>query len=387
MKHLKTFWSNTQSIINPNPIKYTNLRGLLQGCLVGAIVKHTPREPTGSGSRLSFASFFYFGHAQWFHVMQTWFGWRHYSPSHMFCDVQIIDLEFDSEGFSCLAKLYVWPWLDPFGRESWPCWDLMGLGVFLRKGETACTRRRNWCTSSRKKGKRTASTPQGRLWPTLKENFLLDPCWFSGNPLWGVPLFLGLKLARGLTVPRTGDSTAWGTRQNSGGFSAGESPSPPTGLGARGKMAPAKRTGWKETKPESNQKKRKRILARNNIYRSRILEVPHIMIHLHIIIMHLHLIYVRVSVGVNPNPYFNSHGTSCHGNLLFTRSPIGRVFELIFNPLFEGCWWSFLRVSKCNSILLRVSQRSSYFETQIKLHQETQQMWNTKDHTHDHNSK
>ena len=41
----------------------------------------------------------------------------------------------------------------------------------------------------------------------LKGNYLLDPCWVSSNPLWGVPLFLGQNLSRGLTVPRTGDST------------------------------------------------------------------------------------------------------------------------------------------------------------------------------------
>ena len=73
---------------------------------------------------------------------------------------------------------------------------------------------------------------------------------------------------------------------------------------------------------------------------------------------HLHLISIprgiRARVRVRFHHYPNSHGTSCHGNLLFTRLLIGRELRLVFNPLLQGFWCSLPDVSKCNLTFPRI---------------------------------
>ena len=84
---------------------------------------------------------------------------------------------------------------------------------------------------------------------------------------------------------------------------------------------------------------------------------------------HLHLIStpmgIRVRVRVIFCHYLYSHGTCCHGNLLFTRFLIGRELQLEFNPLFQDLEHLF-KVSKYNSTfprvktLLELSENSSH---------------------------
>ena len=73
---------------------------------------------------------------------------------------------------------------------------------------------------------------------------------------------------------------------------------------------------------------------------------------------HLHLISIprgiRARVRVRFCHYLNSHGTSCHGNLLFTRLLIGWELWLEFNPLFQGFCSSLPDVSKCKKTFPRV---------------------------------
>ena len=118
-------------------------------------------------------------------------------------------LEFESQGFSCLAKLYVWPWLDllqdrvlaglgPHGSWSFSpvggnCLDSEGelAYVLSEKRKEDC---QNLLTGA-------CGQPERELlaWPLLV-------FW---QPALGSAAFPRAKIwSRGLTVLRTGDSTA-----------------------------------------------------------------------------------------------------------------------------------------------------------------------------------
>ena len=86
----------------------------------------------------------------------------------------------------------------------------------------------------------------------------------------------------------------------------------------------------------------------------------------------------------------NSHGTCCHGNLLFTRFLIGWVPQLEFNPLFQDFWCSFLKVSKyystfprVNTLFWGVSENSSY-TSKRRVNCTLKHIKNTESHTHIH---
>ena len=79
----------------------------------------------------------------------------------------------------------------------------MGLGVVLRLEETACTLRGNWCMSSRKKGRRTAGTPDGDCGQPERE-LPARPLRGFLAPALGSAVFPRAKFARGPTVPQNG---------------------------------------------------------------------------------------------------------------------------------------------------------------------------------------
>ena len=64
----------------------------------------------------------------------------------------------------------------------------------------------------------------------LKENYLLDPCVVSSNPLWGRLFFLGRNLREGQRSPEREPPLRESTRK-SGALDAEGAPSPSTGLG------------------------------------------------------------------------------------------------------------------------------------------------------------
>ena len=146
------------------------------------------------------------------------------------------------------------------------------------------------------KRKEDCQDPQRALVANLKEDYLLDPCWFSGNPLWGVPLFLRQICAR-TNGPQNGETPLRGsTRQNSGGLRWSHPPLPQ----GWGKMSPVERGEWTQNERTKNEKAI--FLGINNLCQSRIPEVayhPEIIYanlefrKLHIIRTHLHLIIIH----------------------------------------------------------------------------------------------
>ena len=72
----------------------------------------------------------------------------------------------------------------------------------------------------------------------LKENYLLDPCVVSSNPLCGGSVFLGQNLREGERPPGRETPMRGSTRKQSGALDAEEPPSPSTGLGRWGLNAP-----------------------------------------------------------------------------------------------------------------------------------------------------
>ena len=95
----------------------------------------------------------------------------------------------------------------------------------------------------------------------LKENYLLDLCVVSSNPLRGVPFFLGQNLREGLRSPER-ETPLRGEHQKVWcALATGESPSPSTGLGRWGKTAPEGPPVEKEREEAIKRKKEKTNLT------------------------------------------------------------------------------------------------------------------------------
>ena len=76
---------------------------------------------------------------------------------HMSNDAQIYNLQFDPDVFQCSKHGPDSPLEGPSLGQLGP----HGSWGFSPVGGNRCTLRGNWCTSSRKKGRRTAGTPDG----------------------------------------------------------------------------------------------------------------------------------------------------------------------------------------------------------------------------------
>ena len=228
-----------------------------------------------------------------------------------------------------------------------------------------------------RKGKEDCSELLTVLAVILKENYLLDPCVASSTRS-GVPFFLGQNLREGQRL-QNGRLHCGGAPENkSGALNADESPSPSTGLGSWGKMLQRTQLWKGRRKPKEKEKKKKKSPNLFQLqYRNKIILMND---PADLICIHLHLIFIprgiRARVRVRFLQDHNSPGTSCHGNLLFTRLLIGQEFQLIFSHCFPDFDAVFL-VSKCNSTFLMVKLYSFnsrklelYFATSRTLHHE-----------------
>ena len=119
------------------------------------------------------------------------------------------------------------------------------LGFFSGRGKPLALLGGTGARPLKKRERGLPGTPDGACGQPERE--LLARPWVD-YPLWGVPLFLGQKLSRGPTVPRTGDSSA-----------RGEPESPPsTGLGHWGKTPQRGDHLWKERAKNKKKKSKKK---------------------------------------------------------------------------------------------------------------------------------
>ena len=159
---------------------------------------------------------------------------------------------------------------------------------------------------------------------------------FLATRSWGSRFSSGKICARANGPPERETPCEGSTRHKSGALNAAQSHS--RGLGQKAPVNPKReertereRTNRKpkRTRKEEKEKSLARIIYTNpESCRFPISMHQHLInIYFHAISMHLHQICARFRLGVNPNHFPKSHGTSCHGNLLFTCSIIGRALE------------------------------------------------------------
>ena len=125
--------------------------------------------------------------------------------THMDFDIQIDNLGGDSR----LSNSFSHGPDSPLEGPSLGQLEPHGSRGFLLTGETACTLRGNWWMSSRKKGKRTARTPDGTCGqPDRGITRLTLGGFLARRP--GEDRFSSGKSPGGLALPRTGDSSTGG---------------------------------------------------------------------------------------------------------------------------------------------------------------------------------